>query len=151
MTIVASKSGQVTLGCEGITVDGHMCDAEIVVKTPGKDPETKQHLTKAARNKVGRTNATEKGWRVTLGADECPKVHSQVPKPLKAKERVDKGAPPCQHVSQTPNMRTGVIEADGQLYPVCGDPGCRAKTLGHAYEATGVQGVYISDSARIAA
>lgn len=151
MTIVASKSGQVTLACEGITVDGHMCDAEIEVKVPGKDPETKAHLTKAARNKVGRTNATEKGWRVTLGADECPKVHSQVPKPLKIRDRVDKGAPPCPGNATPGHERAGAVTADGYIFAVCGAPSCRAATLGYAHKMTGVQGVYVSDSARIAA
>ena len=145
MTIKSNKAGAVTLACEGITVPGTMCDGEIAVSIPGKRPETKMPYTKAQRAKVARTKATEKGWSVTKGADACPRVHSVVPQPVKAKDRVENGASPCGHVLQT--QRAGVVRNAKLAVDVCGDPSCRAATLGYVLAKTGEHATYISDRA----
>ena len=148
MTIKSNKSGAVTLACEGITVPGDMCDGEIAVSIPGKHPETKMPYTKAQRVKVARTQAQVKGWSVTKGADACPRVHSMVPQPVKAKDRVEKGASPCGHVLQV--QRAGVVKGGTLTVDVCGDPTCRAAVLGYVLAKTGKHATYISDS-RVAA
>lgn len=147
MTIKHNKAGAVTLACEGITVPGAMCDGEILVSIPGKHPETKMPYTKAQRVKVARLKAQEKGWSVTKGADACPRVHSMIPQPVKAKNRVGKGESPCDHAES----RTGVVTNGTLVYAVCGDPSCRAAVLGHVLAKTGRHGEYISDSTRKAA
>ena len=144
MTIKSSKAGAVTLACEGITVPGTMCDGEIAVSIPGKHPETKMPYTKAQRAKVARAKAAEsKGWSVTKGADACPRVHSMVPQPVKAKDRVEKGAPPCGHTQD----RAGIVKNAKVSIIVCGDPSCRAATLGYVLAKTGQHAEYVSDRA----
>lgn len=147
MTIKANKAGTVTLACEGITVPGTMCDGSIEISLPGRHPETKMPYTKAQRVKLARAKAAEsKGWSVAKGADACPRVHSMVPQPVKAKDRVEKGASPCGHVAQID--RAGIVKGGTLTVDVCGDPGCRAAVLGYVLAKTGQHPVYISDSAR---
>jgi hypothetical protein len=129
-----------------------MCDGAVEIPLPGKNPETKMPYTKAQRVKLARLKAQEKGWSVTKGADACPRVHSMIPQPDKARDRVDAGAPPCNH-----QERAGIVTNQPGTYDrkrphvsvaICGDPGCRAATLGYVHAKTGEIGVYISDSDR---
>lgn len=140
--IKTNKSGVVALTCEGITVPGKMCDGSIEIPLPGKNPETKMPYTKAQRVKLARAKAAEsKGWSVAKGADACPRVHSMVPQPVKARDRVDKGAPPCPHQD-----RAGIVKAGTLTVGTCGDPSCRAATLGYVLAKTGKPPTYYSDS-----
>jgi hypothetical protein len=143
MTIKTSKAGLVALACEGITVPGAMCGGAIEVSIPGKHPETKMPYTKAQRAKLARTQAQAKGWSVTKGADACPRVHSMVPQPVKAKNRVGKGESPCP----PDHTRAGLVTNAKLTVQVCGDPSCRAATLGYVLAKTGKHATYISDRA----
>jgi hypothetical protein len=146
MTVKTNKSGVVALACEGITVPGKMCDGSVEIPLPGKNPETKMPYTKAQRVKLARAKAAEsKGWSVSKGADACPRVHSMVPQPVKARDRVGKGESPCGHVTQI--QRAGVVKGGTLTVDVCGDPGCRAAVLGYVLAKTEQHPTYVSDSA----
>jgi hypothetical protein len=146
MTIKTNKSGVVALACEGITVPGAMCDGAVEIPLPGKNPETKMPYTKAQRAKLARLKAQEKGWSVTKGADACPRVHSMVPIPVKARDRVGKGESPCP----PDHVRAGLVTNAKVTVKVCGDPSCRAAVLGHVYAKTGLHGEYVSDFKAVA-
>lgn len=81
MTIKKNQPGKVTLTCEGIRTTGVMCDGEIAISIPGKNPVTGRPLTKAGRITTARKMGKIKGWIVVKGADACPRVHGMIPLP----------------------------------------------------------------------
>lgn len=86
--VEASPTG-FKIQCDCIRVNGQECEREFRGTWPLIDPDKPSNpmppRTATTRKALARRLARSDGWRVTLGSDECARVHGFVPVPEKVK------------------------------------------------------------------
>lgn len=72
----AQKIARLAIECDGIRVNGQPCDNAIDVTFPVRDESTgKVYASDKTRISRGFALLKPKGWRMTKGKHECPRVH----------------------------------------------------------------------------